>query len=209
MINRRLKLILWDVDGTIFNSDEIYFKILKNEIKKKNLNLTPHFYATHGLDDCIFHMGLSTEEIAEIKKNINCEYYSDNILSRLKFKKNAKKTIESLSKKYKLSIASGEKKPQIERYLDFMGINNLFGFIGHGQMVQGRKGNEEYYNLILDHFGFSKEECILIGDSLFDAQALRFGIITVIVPTVFTQHQRFPDECLILKNIGELENLVG
>jgi HAD superfamily hydrolase (TIGR01549 family) len=208
MPESRIKLILWDVDGTIYNSDEIFYRVFCHELNKEGIKIDPLFFAQHGFDECIYHLNLDPEKIQRIKENISHQYQIHKILKKLKFKKNAKKTILSLSKKYKFATASGERKQHIEDYLQATGIRNLFGFIGHGQLVPGRKNNPDYFKTILNHFHLKKDECIFIGDSLFDAKAASFGIKTVIIPTMFSKYQKFPENCLIIKDVGELTKII-
>jgi HAD superfamily hydrolase (TIGR01549 family) len=199
-----IKLILFDVDGTIFNSDEVYYRLLSKELRNYNIKISPSFYALHGLDDCIHELNLPKTEIDRIKEKINKNYYSGDILKKIKFKKDVKKTIQSLAEKYKLAIASGEKLKQIESYLEVMGIKHLFDYIGHGQMVEGRKNNPDYFKMILNHFNLTEKECIFIGDSLFDAKAVEFGIKTIIVPSTFTKYQVFPKTCIKLNHFKDI-----
>lgn len=199
-----IKLILFDVDGTIFNTDEIYYRLLAKELRHSNIDISPSFYALHGLDDCIYELNLSETEVKRIKEKINAQYYSGEIIKKIKFKRGVEETIKFLADNYKLAIASGEKLQQIEAYLEAKGIRHLFDFIGHGQMVEGRKNNPEYFKIILNHFNLTEKECIFIGDSLFDAKAAEFGIKTIIVPSIFTKHQVFPKTCIELKQLKDI-----
>ena len=78
-----------------------------------------------------------------VRDNVLKNYYNDQILKKLRFKKGAYSIIRSLSKQYKLAIGSGEKIKQIERYLKYQNLNRYFQFIGHGGLVFNRKSNPD------------------------------------------------------------------
>lgn len=203
-----IKIIIFDVDGTLLNTDELYFKLLKCELRKYKISLTEKQYALHGLDDSVFHLGLDGKTAQMVKDNVSKEYYNDQILKKLKFKKGARSVIRSLSKQYKLAIGSGEKIEQIKKYLKHQNLNQYFQFIGHGGLVLNRKSNPDYFLHIAKLFKAKPEECLMVGDSVYDTGALMAGCKVIIIPSKFTKYCTFDDKCLILNNLKELPQVL-
>ncbi len=199
-----VKIIIFDIDGTLLNTDELYFQLLKHELNKLNISLNKKQYAVYGLDDSVFHLGLDEKTAQKVRDNVSKDYYNDQILKKLKFKKGAHSIIRSLSKQYKLAIGSGEKIEQIKRYLQYQSLNSYFKFVGHGGLVLNRKSNPDYFRHIAKFFKVKPEECLMVGDSLFDADAVKAGCNVVIIPSKFTKHCVFNKQCIILNNIKEL-----
>jgi HAD superfamily hydrolase (TIGR01549 family) len=140
----------------------------------------------------------------EVKDNVLSNYSSDGILKNLGFKKGALSIIRSLSEHYKLAIGSGEKIGQIERYLKCKNLNRYFRFIGHGGHLLNKKSNPDYFRQIAGFFGVKPEECLMVGDSMFDADAAKAGCKVVIIPSKFTKHCVFDKDCIILNHINKL-----
>lgn len=199
-----LKVIIFDIDGTLLNTDELYFQLLKRELNKLNISFSEKQYALYGLDDSVFHLGLDEKTAQRVRDNVLKNYYNDQILKKLKFKKGARSIIRSLAKQYKLAIGSGEKIEQIKRYLKYQNLNRYFQFIGHGGLVLNRKSNPDYFRHIAKFFTVKPEECLMVGDSVFDADAVKAGCKVVIIPSKFTKHCVFNEECVILNNIKKL-----
>mgnify|MGYP001586254864 CR=1 FL=1 len=190
------------------NTDELYFQLLRRELRKHKISLTEKQYALYGLDDSVFHLGLDEKTAQKVRDDVSKKYYSDKILKKLKFKKGARSIIHSLSKRYKLAIGSGEKIEQIERYLKHQNLDNYFQFIGHGGLALNRKSNPEYFRHIAKFFKVKPEECLMVGDSIYDTGALKAGCKVIIIPSKFTKYCTFDDKCLILNNIKELSRVL-
>ena len=199
-----VKVIIFDIDGTLLNTDELYFQLLKHELGKLNISFNEKQYALYGLDDAVFHLGLDKKTAQRVRDNVLKNYYNDKIFDKLRFKKGAYSVISSLAKQYKLAIGSGEKIKQIKRYLKHQNLNQYFQFIGHGGLVLNRKSNPDYFRHIAKFFKVKPEECLMVGDSLFDAHAIGAGCRVIIIPSKFTKHCVFNKKCVILSNIKKL-----
>ena len=93
-----IKVIIFDIDGTLLNTDELYFQLLKHELGEINISLSEKEYALYGLDDSVFHLGLDKKTAQRVRDNVEKNYYNDQILKKLRFKKGAFEIIRSLSK---------------------------------------------------------------------------------------------------------------
>jgi pyrophosphatase PpaX len=203
-----IKIIIFDLDGTLLNTDELYFRLLKRELRKYKISLNEKQYGQCGLDDAVFHVGLDEITANEIRERVHKAYYNDKIMKAVRFKKGAYKIIRELSKYYQLGIGSGEKIEQIERYLNCKNLRKYFKFIGHGGLVPQRKSNPQYFYSIARFFNVKPQECLMVGDSGYDANAAWAGFKVVIIPSKFTRHCVFGKECRILNNLTELLHLL-
>lgn len=203
-----IKVIIFDIDGTTLNTDELYFQLLQDELNKLNISFNEKQYAIYGLDDSVFHLGLDEKTAQRVRDNVLKNYYNDQILKRLRFKEEVFSIVRLLSKQYKLAIGSGEKIEQIKRYLEYRNLNRYFQFVGHGGLALNRKSNPDYFRHIAKFFKVKPEECLMVGDSVFDADAVKAGCKVVIIPSKFTKHCFFDKRCVILSDLRKLPHFL-
>lgn len=199
-----IKVISFDVDGTLFNTDEIYFKYLQKILHNIGFDIDRVFYAQHGYDDCIYSLSLSNKNIILVKQKMGEFYYSDKILKYVRMRRGVLSALKRLSRIFYLAIGSGEEKSQILRYISHFSLTKFFTFIGHGALVHRRKSNPNYFLSIANYYKVKPNECLHIGDNLIDQQALNAGVFVAIIPTRYSKDFSFDSRCHLLKNIGLL-----
>ena len=102
----RPKVIIFDVDGLLFNTDELMFIELQRALAQAGVTIDESFYARNGYDDCISALDLSPERKEEILRTVRERYYTDDILPRLRLKPGTLKTLKELSPFVSLAIGS-------------------------------------------------------------------------------------------------------
>lgn len=200
----RTKVIIFDVDGILFNTDEVFFSCLQSALQSIGSTIDEEFFIQHNYDDSLYHLGLRPDQIDSILQRLSATYYNDAILSHIQMKPSVHSVLDRLAPSFRLATGSGETKSQIQRYLRHFDLEKYFTFIGHGGLVEGRKGNPQYFQSIAKHYGVSPEECLHIGDTLTDQLALKAGVPVVIIPTKYSSHVTFDPRCSVLSNIEEL-----
>lgn len=203
------KVLIFDVDGLLLNTNELMFIELQRALKECGITIDESFYATHDYDDCIYALNLSEEQLRAIQRIVRARYYSDDLLPRVRVKPGVLETLQRLFHSFSLAIGSGETKEQIERYLTHFSLAELFSFIGYGAMVPNRKSNPEYFLTIARHYGVSPQECVHIGDTQTDQSALNAGVPVIIIPTKYSRHITFDPRCRIVESIEELPRILG
>jgi len=208
-VSPRPKVVIFDVDGLLFNTDDLMFTELQRALKEFGITIDEGFFATHGYDDCIYALDLPEEHLKTVQRNVRARYYTDDLLPRVCVRPGALETLRLLSRSFSLAIGSGETKEQIERYLTYFSMREFFSFIGHGAMVSRRKSNPEYFLTIARHYEVSPQECIHIGDTQVDQHALDASVPVIIIPTKYSRHITFDPRCRIVKSIKDLPGVLG
>ncbi|MBU0458609.1 HAD family phosphatase [Patescibacteria group bacterium] len=203
-----IKVVIFDVDGVLFNTDELYFQYLQQALVKRGVEITEEFFTYNGYDDCIYELGLSEKLIQDVLQNMHTKYYHDDILQGVHIKDGVLSTLKGLSSSLQIATGSGEKQFQIERYLRHYAIDKYFSFIGHGALVEGKKSNPEYFYTIANHFGVLPQECLHIGDNLYDQNGLAAGVNVAIIPTKYSTHIDFDQRCHMLNSISDIPELI-
>lgn len=204
-----IKVAIFDVDGVLFDTDEVYFRYLRQALERIGTDIDEEFYALHGYDDCLYKLDLSEEHIRDVLAELQEKYYDGDVVRDIRMKEDVRAVLRHLSGSLSLATGSGERKTQIERYLRHFDVEKYFSFIGHGALVEGRKGNPEYFRTIARHFGVEPEECLHIGDNPLDQHGLAAGVNVAIIPTKYSFHITFDPRCHVLEGVRNVPKLVS
>jgi HAD superfamily hydrolase (TIGR01509 family) len=83
-------------------------------------------------------------------------------------------------------------------------ISRWFDLIAAGEVVRNKKPAPDIYAYALKHLGLAAGNCLAFEDSDNGLQAARAaGIPTVVTVNRYTRHQRFEDALLVLDHLGE------
>ena len=201
---KKLKLIIFDLDGTLVDSNGIHNKIdteLVHFLGEKNMNseeilqerddvLKNNTVGDAYLNYCEYlktkyNSNLSKEEILQHRRNLSKTFIKD-----IKYKPNADIIIKYLKEKgYKLALATVSRKEELEIYKneneDIKSkciLQDYFDFIITKDDVKMKKPNPEVYNKIKEKFEVNNlSECIVIEDSLSGVLAAKKAKLKVIV----------------------------
>ncbi|MGB9721162.1 MAG: HAD family hydrolase [bacterium] len=171
-----LKVILFDLDGTLYTSSEVYQKFadaayhtyakIKNttiekakeilekrreEMKKERGYAVPYTLA-------LLSCGISIEEWH--RENINFFNAGDY----LKKDERLKKVLTKLKKRYKLGVFTNNNRIQTERILKALGIEKLFDYVFAYESFRLIKPDPEIFRLIIKELNVKTEECLMVGD---------------------------------------------
>lgn len=185
------KLIIFDVDGTLMDSENDVFLCL-NHILKTNIGLEI------SKDEFQKMAGLPLEEVfkeflPENKKHLNVEftkkfrdYYIDekHFLDTTYLFNGVKETISKLKKQgFIITIASSKPTRALEYMLNYFGFTEFNLVMGTGESNFKHKPNPEIIYYILDKFNISKEDAVIVGDTQADVLAAKNAKIDSIALT--------------------------
>jgi len=206
-IMQNIKSIIFDVDGVLIDSLEGNHKFYTDLMKKfgyefmKLEEFISHFHLT--TKDVIRHSTKLTDE-KEIEKiwlaGKNREVpYPEELLG---IPKNLKNTIEALSKKYVLGVATS-------RTLTPFSITQLIDLEKYfkAEVIYGdtknHKPHPEPLILAAQKLGLKPEECVYVGDSATDLMAARDAGMKCIIIESHGRNIKGADE-----NISSFEGLI-
>lgn len=173
------KLIIFDVDGTLMDSEQDVF-ICFNHILKSNMD----FEITREKFQKM--AGLSLEKVfegvlSEDKKHLSIEltkkyrqYYIDekHFLDTTTLFDGVKETISFLKKQgFIMVIASSKPKRALDYMVNHFKLTEFDLVLGTGESNFKHKPNPEIINYTLDRFNISKKDAIIVGDSQADVLA--------------------------------------
>ncbi len=182
-----IKAIIFDMDGTLIDSEPYYQKILLKCMQEQGVPVCAEdLLPLAGANSRVFSEFIDSRIEGIISREcfnkIEHDYYKANPIdfTKLLFP-HVHKTLSCLKEKgYRLVLASSSKKNEIENVLKQCQLTNYFEFFLSGDMFKESKPNPEIYLVCIDKLGLSAEECIAIEDSEYGIAAAKGAGLTCI-----------------------------
>lgn len=177
---KKIKGIIFDLDGTLASTNELIFNSFNFIMKKyKNKTLTPK--------EIVALFGPTENQIIDIIFKNNAEQVKKDYLSFYSQNHHSAKLYEGiievlrLCKKQNLllSIYTGKGRGTTEVTLKKTGIYDYFDMIVTGDEVKNHKPSPEGIELFLKKFDLPKEKVLMIGDAPADIKAARTAGIKI------------------------------
>lgn len=169
-LNRNLKAVIFDLDGTLLDSCNVWKEIDKIFFAKHNLEV-PKNYAKEiahiGLKEAAiltknkYHIEDSIEEILKQWDDMSCEQY----LYHIQLKPHVFEYLSKLKENnVKLAIATANKKSLYEPCLKRLKIYDFFDFIADVDSVKEGKNSVKLYDFVALKLNVSKENVAIFED---------------------------------------------
>ncbi len=175
MLNNSIRLIVYDLDGTLVDSADLVQKILNDirlELGKEILDRSAFIpWISLGGEDLI-RTALSIPE-----KDVN--KYLQEFRSRYLSLPTPKESIYEgvidcldylIQENYYLAICTNKPRKLAEKVLNETRLSRFFGYINAGGDLPIKKPHEQNIIQCLDYFGVQNSEAIMVGDSTVDQE---------------------------------------
>lgn len=171
--------ILFDLDGTLVNTEEgvdksVRYTLEKYGMEEPDRDTVRRFIGPLLADSFQREYGFSREK-AEEADLIFRERYETIGLFECELFPGVKEALKSLKEKgYKISVASSKEEVPCRRILERLGIAEYFDLICGARLKENIGEKAEVLNDALKRLGVSdKREAVLIGDSRYDARGAK------------------------------------
>lgn len=184
-----LDTVIFDMDGLMFDTETLAFKIFKQLIEAENLVFDPNFvYSIRGrsaeaakeLFTKKFYPNTSVnyEELRTKKNQLLQKYLAENPIP---LKNGLLALLEYLRlKQFKMVVASSTKKELVLKYLKKANIISYFTNIIGGDEVKETKPNPEIFLRAVKSVDSSPENALVLEDSLAGVKAAINGKLKVV-----------------------------
>lgn len=212
-----IKLIIFDMDGIIFDSEKLYMHFLKLIMKRYHYNLTKRQYLkTLGLTDSatrikmqeLFGSSFDFDKIYSEAKQEMMAYIEENnipikdgIINLLNFLK---------ANNFKIAIASSTEKATIFYYLQKSNLTGYFDYIVGGDDVTNSKPHPEIFLKVCDKANIDPSMAIVLEDSPNGLlAAIKANITTICIPDLLFPSQEIVNKCFaMVNNANEIIELI-
>ena len=164
---KKNKLILCDLDGTLFDTTKVNFYSYKEALNEINYDMDYDFF----IEECygkhykkfLPKMGLNEDEM-EIVHKIKKNTYRRN-LNVAKINIHLFNILESLKKEYHIALVTTASQKNSEEILNFFNKKELFELIIAAEDVENKKPNPEGFVKAMNYFSIKPEETLIFEDS--------------------------------------------
>ena len=190
-MNKIIKCILLDLDGTILNSGPDLLLALNYVLKEQNLQTieknTIGSLVGGGAKAMIEKAYLFLDEKLPRDKmdsliGIFLDFYFKNCSNSSNLYPNVESTIKSLKSEFKVALCTNKKQEISEKILEEFNIKKFFDFILGSSEKHKLKPNTEMLEYCLKILKVRPEQTIMVGDSMNDIiPAKKIGLKTIFV----------------------------
>ncbi len=220
-----LSAVLFDVDGTIAETEDLHRRSFNESFKEFNLD----WFWDEAIYKELINVGSGEERIKHyikrawpemldyknLSKYINSihkvknEIFEDFILeSAIQTRPGVLRLINELKNhKIKMVIVSSTSRENLltlfQRGLNINPIET-FDLIAHGSCTKNKRPSPEIYEWVLDQLMLPSQSCVAIEDSPRGVESARNANINFIVtPSIFTKGEAFEGAKLVVSDLGE------
>jgi HAD superfamily hydrolase (TIGR01509 family) len=225
MAEKTLQALLFDVDGTLADTEEahrlafneafaaagldwewssaLYTELLKVTGGKERIR---HFVETHQpnmpvVDDL-------TAFAATLHKDKTARYVARMESGQIPLRPGVRRILEEArASGLRLAIATTTSLPNVQALLDnslFPGAMEWFEVIGAGDMVPAKKPAPDVYDYVMQQLGLSPAECLALEDSRNGVRSAKAAKLPVLVTlSDYTRHDDVTGADIVLDTFGE------
>lgn len=163
-----MKLAIFDMDGTLYNTNNINYYAYKEALDKYDIKMDYDYYCNYcnGRHYKVFIPPLvnndkeKLEDIHNIKKNVYSKY-----LDKVKENNHLFNIINQIKDEYKIILVTTASKKNTLEILDYTNKTELFDLILTAEDVKNPKPDPEGFLLAIEKYNAKVEDCIIFEDS--------------------------------------------
>ena len=186
-----IKAVLFDMDGTVFDTEPIYRRCWIRAAKEVGFNedMDLFFARICGLNmtdigACVHHFygeDAPFEEIRTLRRGYLDEELENGVLP---FKAGAPEIFVELKKRgIKIALATSTGRKMVDRYLQMSGLEGVFDAVLTGESVTHGKPHPEVFLIAAERLGIAPKHCVVVEDSPNGVRAGHAAkMFTVMVP---------------------------
>lgn len=179
---KKNKLAIFDLDGTLYDTNRVNYQAYKNALPKVPDYFTYEYFAAecNGKSYKDFLPGLLQSEDKEVITQVHREKKAGykKYLSYAVENKHLFTIIQAIAKEYHIALVTTASRENVEDILEYFQRKKMFELILTNDDVDFPKPNPEGFLRAMKHFGVRKEHTIIFEDSKTGIEAAeRAGVM--------------------------------
>ena len=185
-----IKLVIFDVDGVILDTEKLYIDSALENCRNNHYDIPREVLVStigRGMENhrrvIMGYMGPDFDFDTYIDKQ-EAYWEKFKVLTPPQVKKGFFELYSYLKEKgIRMALATSTDKERQLRSLEDSGVGTDFDFMVFGDEITRHKPDPQIYNMVIDHFGYPKDEIVIIEDSINGINSgLNAGVKVIFVP---------------------------
>jgi beta-phosphoglucomutase len=207
-----LKAILFDLDGTLIDSEHFYFDCWNEILTEWGPPLTFDDWLNNyagttihtNAKKLIENYGITEplDELVGRREKLTIERFKSTDVALMPY---ALKTLQFFAEKgLPMVIATSSLRQDVEAIFNRNGLAHFFKFMVTRNEVTNSKPHPESYNLCVERLGMSKDECIVFEDTVTGLTAAKAaGLVCYVIQSNTAEHPKLQAADKIFLNLNE------
>lgn len=207
---RLVRALLWDNDGVLVDTEQLYFEVTRDVLATTGIVLTDEQYRDlflvqgRGAWHLCAERGVSNEEIVRLRSTRN-DRYSEGLQRGSLALEDVETVLRALHGRYPMGVVTSSRRDHFELIHAHTGFLRYFDFALTAHDVERVKPDPELYLKAVERSGFKATECLAIEDSERGLHAARAaGVPCVVVPTPLTRACTFEGAERVFERITDV-----
>jgi HAD superfamily hydrolase (TIGR01509 family) len=211
-----IKALIFDLDGTLVNTEMLHYRAWKKTLLKNGVR---HF----SFETFLHYVGTSNEKVATdyiagdgIKKSVvelireKQSIYID-LIPEIRLCEGVHEILARNQGKRVMAVASSSHQREVVEILEVQGIAEYFAEVIGGDMVENKKPDPEIYLKTQAALDVSPDQCLAFEDSSHGLNAAKnAGMFGIAIPNEFTRNHDFSRADYVLESFAEVtDDLLG
>jgi len=209
----KIKGIIFDLDGTLFNSEYYQWQAWAKPLKKLGIKLTKEAYCYYaGKNRKIiekgfirnFNLKISRGVLLEAKKKLIEKWSNEKSIELMPY---SRESVEFFANNpnFVIALCSGGNKIETIAKLKNNNFLKYFSIIISSDDVKKGKPNPEIYLLTIKKMGLKPKECLALEDTQYGLMAAKAaGANCFSIPNEYTLNQNFSSANKVLSSLKEV-----
>lgn len=209
-----IKAIIFDVDGVIFDSEEIHYEAEAETMQEIGIPITVNEireYSGFRLEEEFLDIAKKFNKSIDLSQAVRIR---DKILSR-KIGKGfpivpyAAEVIKNLSKQYFLAVASSGERRFIDKELKIANLLQYFNASIYGEDIEKPKPSPEAFLKAAKALDIQPSDCVVIEDSQSGFQAAKAAGMTLIARKAsHNSHRDFSTADYVIEDLRDIREII-
>ena len=208
----RIKLIVFDLDGTLVNAYTPVYRSLNYVLKQCGLKPVGHSTVKSSVgwgDRNLLGKFIPPAQIEKALK-IFRQHHKKALKSGVRFMPGAKRLLTTLKKEgYALAVASNRATASSMAILKYLGIEKNFDHILCGDKLKNLKPHPEVLERTLKEFSLKPDEAVYIGDMTIDIETGRLARVKTVAVVTGSSTRKDIERLKPWRVIGRVDDFLG